>query len=362
MTIQDTQRNAECWFLDVGQGTANIILLGNSRAIVVDSGTRSPDNVPLKLLKKHVNKIEALIVSHNDADHDGGVARILEAFPRAVEHIYYLSDRPAKNIRTYCVVKQAKEAGNLLRDPERIEAGDKPQIIYSDRDRGLELAVIYPTFLETQQAEESGSRRPNMTSAILYLRCGGGHNIIFSGDATIEAWDALASRLSDQTPLPCDIVTVPHHGGQISQRMSGESRDSFEARHSEDIQRLYSQVLNPSRAIVSVGSSNQFSHPLPSTIHTLRQLGVKVLCTQMTSRCCNDLESVRPGVITPRWPSQSCQEKRFTNAGRSKDVGCAGTIVAEIGPDTIAIPVLSEYSEELKAAVSSQRVDALCLD
>ena len=67
----------ECWFLDVGQGTSNVILLGGGRAIVIDCGPRGSRET-LAVLTRYVDTIEALIISHNDADHDYNTPRIMK--------------------------------------------------------------------------------------------------------------------------------------------------------------------------------------------------------------------------------------------------------------------------------------------
>lgn len=48
---------AECWFLDVGQGTSNVILLGERRGIVIDCGRSA--RVPLHLLRRYVRRLAA---------------------------------------------------------------------------------------------------------------------------------------------------------------------------------------------------------------------------------------------------------------------------------------------------------------
>jgi beta-lactamase superfamily II metal-dependent hydrolase len=59
-----------CYFLDVGQGTSNIVYLGDGRAVVIDGGVSS--GVPLQFLNRYVKAIEALVISHNDKDHQPG--------------------------------------------------------------------------------------------------------------------------------------------------------------------------------------------------------------------------------------------------------------------------------------------------
>ena len=363
MVQKGSSAAAECWFLDVGQGNANVILLGGGRAIVVDSGPKG-SAVALKLLQRYVHTIEALIVSHNDADHDGGTARILAAFPKPVKQVYYLTDRPARLIRTYCAVKREREAGNLLHDPQRIEAKDVPQKLYEDKDQQIEVLAIYPTFLESQDAEAAGTGRPNNSSAIICLRCGG-RRVVFPGDASLDAWRSVASRLGRAAPLSCDILAVPHHGGAICSKAVGESDVCFEARHAKELRALYTQFVQPSIGVVSVGSSNRFGnviHPHPTVIRTLCGLGVRVMCTQITPHCCEDLEAIRPGVLEPRWPSRSCAQSRKTGSGRSKDVACFGSIVAEVSPGAIAMSIVDEHAHALSVAMGERQVAPLCVD
>ena len=61
-------------FVDVGQGTCQIILLGGGRAIVVDAGTHP--SVPQRILRlNRIHTIELLAISHSHHDHSGGAVR-----------------------------------------------------------------------------------------------------------------------------------------------------------------------------------------------------------------------------------------------------------------------------------------------
>lgn len=361
MSPSNTPVLAECWFLDVGQGLSNVILLGEGRAIVIDCGPRGT-SVPLQLLKRHVHTIEALILSHNDADHVGGAARIIETYPRAIKAIHFLTDRPANYQAVFRLLQHEKAAGHLVCEPDRLEAKAKPTIIYKSPSAGVELKLLYPTYMESLEAEAQGSRRPNVTCGILALFCGK-RSIVFSGDGTMEAWDAIASRLCESLPLRCEIMTVPHHGGHLTPQTSDESNEAYEARERRAIGRLYSEIICPRYAVVSVGSSNRFRnvvHPVPSTMAILRGLNIVIVCTQMTPHCAEDLESVRPGLLSPIAPSRSAPEPRKTSSGRSKDVACAGSIVAEVAPDRVTISRWQEHQEAVREATALGTIHPLC--
>jgi len=52
----NTKECFECWFLDVGQGTSNIIYLGNGQALVIDCGPGYSKQA-MEFLGRYVNKI-----------------------------------------------------------------------------------------------------------------------------------------------------------------------------------------------------------------------------------------------------------------------------------------------------------------
>ena len=56
--------------------------------------------VPLRLLRRcGVKTIEALVLTHNDADHVGGAAGVLDSYRGCVKKVYWLQDRPPKTMR-----------------------------------------------------------------------------------------------------------------------------------------------------------------------------------------------------------------------------------------------------------------------
>jgi competence protein ComEC len=345
---------AECWFMDVGQGLSTIALLGEGRAIVIDAGPAG-SSVPLELLKRYAQTIELLVLSHNHKDHDGGAARIIEAYPRAINRILFLvSESPAELKSTWRVLLREQKEGNLLNEPERLELPSSgrvvPRKIYTDTHSGIELHLLYPTFMENLNAGMAASDRANATSAIIALMCAG-RKIILSGDANMLAWDALAGRLGSNAPMRCEVVTVPHHGGNIAHGAEPIG---------EALERLYSHIIIPKHAIISVGSSNMHGHPLAEVVRVLSSHNISVLCTQMTPQCSPDLEAVRPGVLVPAYPSQSSGVSKKTGAGRSRDVACAGSVVAEIGPSAIRITRLGEHAAARAAKVACGQCDPLC--
>jgi competence protein ComEC len=325
----------ECWFLDVGQGSANVILIGEGRAIVIDSGPATSVQT-MELLRSYVDTIEVLIITHNDKDHDGNVARILYAFPKAVRRIFFLRDRSAPEIRLHraLAILSSEERKNYPA-PERLEADPgKPKVLFKENE--LKLSLLYPTYSNSLNSESAGARSQNYTSGILKLSFGD-RRVVFSGDATIEAFDHIASKVKHKKPLLCDVMTVPHHGGKIASKKDAEQA-------SQD--RLYSEIITPRYAVVSVGTINTFGHPTQELILSLIKAGVTVLCTQMTPRCSADLEAIRSLRRTISRPARSTRSECRSAGGYSKHVACFGSVVAEVFSQEVRISKLVTFEQD----------------
>jgi competence protein ComEC len=344
---------AECFFLDVGQGTSQVVLLGRGRAIVIDGGPTG--RIPIALLDRYVSKILALIVSHNDADHHRGALQILEKYRGAIEKLFFLQDRPLDRIGLYRLAKRLI-LGRAIQCC-RLERNNEPRIFYDD-EAGVTFEVLFPPFLSNLEAQEDGE--PNATSGVLALFCGS-RRIMFSGDATMRAWRQIHALV--RGPFPTDVLSVSHHGGVIWPcQERGEESTSYEARVQEDLRWLYTEAFPCRHAVLSVATSNTYNHPREWVVKALRQAGAVVLCTQITSQCCDNLEEVRlKGIRTVTSPSRSVRRKELTRSGgNSRNVACAGTIVAEIGPDSVRIERLDEHQAGVAALAASTGGHPLC--
>lgn len=362
----------EAWMLDVGAGTSNIIRLGFGHAIVIDCGPKD-SFVPLAMLQQErIHTIDALIVSHNHSDHDGGAARILAAYPRAIKRTYFIHDGHAGVSRFFDLAMQEWKDGRLLRKPLRLEAREDAYAIYpwpedaADRVKlpdDFQMVLLHPTFhaaVDAEAAEQRRQGRSNRQSGVLLLGWGSGQ-LIFPGDASIEAWEAIADDYD--VPFHCDVIAAPHHGGHITSQRRGESRRHYEVRRQADIRRLYGDFVRPKHVVFSVSSSQQYSgvhHPLPESVDAVRETGATVACTQMTPQCCNDLEAVRPGLVRLITPSRSSAKPQQTKAGASRDVGCMGTVVVSISAAGADVHQLDKHRHAVDALDSRPDGCPLC--
>jgi beta-lactamase superfamily II metal-dependent hydrolase len=83
----------EVCFLDVGQGTSNVVLLGDRRAVVVDCGGAQAETVLALLGRFQIDTLTRLIASHSHDDHSRGAAAVLTAFQGRIDEVWMLDQR-----------------------------------------------------------------------------------------------------------------------------------------------------------------------------------------------------------------------------------------------------------------------------
>jgi competence protein ComEC len=219
---------------DIGQGSAALLQAG-ADAVLVDAGPVD-GRVVAQLRRAGVRRLRALILSHPAADHDGGGAAVLRAFPTDLvldggmpgggpTHAAALREAARRHVRVVPV-----------RAGQRVAVG------------GIDLRIRWPT---PAAARRPGD--PNERAAVVDARIG-------TLRALIPA-DAESNVLRRLAGLRADVLVVSHHG----------SADS-------DLAAVLRQ-LRPAMAVISVGMPNTYGHPTPSTLATLRRAHVPTLRT-----------------------------------------------------------------------------------
>lgn len=221
--------------LDVGQGLATL-LLKNQRGILYDSGAawQNTDMAKLEIipyLQRQGIELDQVILSHDDNDHAGGMARILAAYPQA-EFISPSRKNYGNNHRTFCQQGQRWSW------------------------QGLQLQVLSPTKI-LEQAEN--------TDSCVVLVDDGKHKILLTGDADIEAEQQFLPRLLPQIGK-IHVLQVGHHGSKTS---TGKA--------------LVKQI-QPDIALISAGRWNPWRHPHNSVVERLQMQGSQIYNTAVSGQ------------------------------------------------------------------------------
>lgn len=332
----------EVYFVDIGRGTSNLILLGQSRAMVIDCGANS--GVLLQLLARfRIEEIVRLILSHNHDDHVGGALGVMTAYEGRIGRICFLEDGKTFSTKYWQKVSQQLQDGTLT--PEqliRLEVSERPKIIFEEKARRLSLKLFSPRFDENLEAIAEGN--PNATSGVLLLTIED-RRIVFAGDSTIRQWQRI--RQARGRAVNCDILAVNHHAGIVWT-------------NPEELGWLYTEGVRPRFAIVSVATSNRDKHPRPEVIKALMSNNATVVCTQITKQCCDSLEPLRPGVLTPQVPGFSRATPDYTKAGNSRNVACGGTMVAEFTDAQLTLHRIAEHQAAVDRLAAADGGHPVC--
>jgi beta-lactamase superfamily II metal-dependent hydrolase len=248
-------------FWDVGQGDATVIRPTPNRAFIIDVGPRNSPIVDWIAQHPRIS-IDGVVLTHNDADHAGAIAALIDAARSRIGTVYFLVDRGPKDkgfAQLFARLHQAFRAGEI-KGIFRLEA---PQRLWSDPTDTVHITVRYPDMVANVSATG-----PNQTSGILTLDVSGHVRVVWAGDAPIAEVSNVCSGSH------CERMVGPHHGAP-----SDRADPATEARLKQIGARLN---------FISVGSNNRYEHPQKSYLRKAIAAGSQVICTQLTRLCDRD--------------------------------------------------------------------------
>ena len=229
--------------LDVGQGLA-VAVEADGQFMVLDTGAGMPAGwsagrsvVAPYLLGQGATSVNALVVSHGDRDHAGGVEGLAESLP--VSQIVAPGNL---SIRLARQLPQAPVIGSCV-------LGEHLQL------RDLRVSWLWPP----AGARVNGEENDHSCVALLQWR---GARVLFTGDISHKVERQLVKLYPDFAPV--DLLIVPHHGSRTS-----TSTALLDWSH-------------PGRAVFSAGFRHHFGHPHPSVVQRLSDRGVTVFNTADT--------------------------------------------------------------------------------
>ena len=169
--------SAQITVLDVGQGSAALVRTQH-HAMLVDTGRSFASGMTLVdfvvmpfIRSRGIQRLDKVLISHDDQDHSGGLAVLKRWGP---EHGEVITQHACSEV-------------NWQWD-----------------------GVMF------EQFQTAGYTTGNNGSCLLRVSAGG-HSVLFSGDIEQKAEAALLQQRSD---LRADVLVVPHHGSRTSSSMA----------------------------------------------------------------------------------------------------------------------------------------------
>jgi len=240
LVLFQTPRRSDVEFrllvLDVGQGLAisvdyqDKLMLYDTAYGSADFSTAQITLMPwLKSLS--ASNIDLLVVGHNDADHAGGIAAVLQEWP----------------------------VNNLIIGPDVVipENTPVPPLLTSNCSRGQKWQWQQLSINILSPGQDNKLSAGNDSSCVVLLEFMD-KKLLLTGDIESAAEKQL---LRNYPELSIDVLLVPHHGSKTSSGIP------------------FIKQLKPEYAIVSSGYLNRFNHPAEVVIKRYEKNAVKVLNT-----------------------------------------------------------------------------------
>lgn len=256
---------------DVGQGDA--LLVRDPRApdsvVLVDTGDE-PERLSECLRRFGVGRIRLLVLTHDDRDHVGALARVIDRVESAIiappvgQPVGGAAGQPRQEpcasdervvaerrvLRELCaagIPVELGEAGRRLALPRNGESASGSSS--GPGSSALEVSVLAPSV---------GQRPADTNGASLVLRArASGFAMLLLADTGREE---QATLLRERSDLSADLVKIAHHG-------------------SRDHDPRLASAVGAGLAVVSVGAGNRYGHPTAEAISSYEQAGSTVLRT-----------------------------------------------------------------------------------
>ncbi|MEZ3118122.1 lamin tail domain-containing protein [Halobaculum sp. MBLA0147] len=239
--------SVEMHFINVGQSASTLIVGPTGETMLIDTGDfRTDGKYVLQYLRAHdVDRIDHLVVTHNDADHIGGNAPLIEYMETEADGIGAIYDPGiAANTQTY------------ERYLDAVEEHDVPLYELREGDQlpfeGVDTRVLGPPepYLDADTRNENG----------IVLHLGFGRtSLLHTGDAEEKQESYLVDTYGDS--LAATVFKTGHHGSDSSSRP--ELLDA----------------VDPAVAIVSSAYDSQYGHPHEAVLRRLADRSIPTYWT-----------------------------------------------------------------------------------
>ena len=237
--------NLQITFLDVGQGDGICMELPDGSVYLMDGGSSDVSKVGnyrlVPFLKaKGIRKIDAVFLSHGDADHINGIAELLEEKQMSIDCICLPAGAEQEE---FVEIRDLARARNI--SVRTIQAGDFWE------NNGAKFWCLNPA-----DVTASG----NAASMVLYMEYQD-FSMLLTGDLEGGGEKSVAALLRSNAITGISVLKVAHHGSKNS------TKEEF------------LRQCSPAVAVISCGEHNTYGHPHKETLERLNDMGTAVYRT-----------------------------------------------------------------------------------
>ena len=246
-SVATTNGTVEVHYINVGQSVSTLIIEPDGETMLVDTGHYNDDGeYVIDYLQRHdITRIDHLVTSHNDADHIGGNAAIIDYYETEADGVGAVYDPGiAASTQTY---------------GEYLDAIEEHDVTLYETREGDSLpfgAVTVDVLGPPEPYLENEGRNEN--SIVLKLTYGE-TSFLLSGDAEDDQEAYLGERYGER--LQSTVLKAGHHGSASS---------SSEA---------FLDAVQPEAVVVSSAYDSQYEHPNDEVLQRLSDRSIPTYWT-----------------------------------------------------------------------------------
>jgi competence protein ComEC len=229
--------NLRLTVFDVGQGLA-VVAQTSKHALLYDSGpmfnsdANSGNRILVPSLKgMGIDRLDILMLTHNDSDHTGGALSVMQALPVELLSSSLPDDSPI-----------------LLHASKTERCSDGQSWVWD----GVRFEILYPTL--SSYADDN--IKNNDRGCVLRISSGN-NSVLLAADIEKYSEHDLLNRHPEQ--LNSTLLVVPHHGSKTSSTSN------------------FVDAVHPRYAVFTTGYRNRFGHPKKEVVERYRALGSELL-------------------------------------------------------------------------------------
>lgn len=227
-------------YIDVWQGDATFIELPNGETILIDGGEKEYGSVVKNYIKKlNYSRIDYLFATHPHSDHIGGLTEIVNSFD--IGNIY-MPDVSIDTSSYYDLLKAIKSKN------EKVKVAKPEELVINDGD--LSLQILAPISSNYEDLNNY-----SIVLKLIYKE----KSFLFMADAEYDS----EMELLKNSNIKADVLKVGHHGSNSSTNYN------------------FLKKVDPSIAIISVGTNNDYGHPQEKILSKLKQRDIEIYRTDL---------------------------------------------------------------------------------
>ncbi len=232
-----SSQNLTIVFIDVGQGDSILLLLPNTKSVLIDGGERqSSEQVLATLMEHNISRIDVMVATHPHADHIGGLIDVISSNVSVGE---VMDSGQLHTTQTFEDLLDAIDARQIP-----LTSGKEGDLI--ELDPSVQLKVLNPG--DTLYVGEDEINNNSVVIKLTY----GNFSALFTGDMEEHNEQRITNKQID-----VDVLKAGHHGSRFS------STDTF------------LQAVSPEVAVISAGENNTYGHPHQEALERIESAGAE---------------------------------------------------------------------------------------